>query len=96
MLLAEAGLPPGAEVDRESLAKLLSEGTVSRYEIQPDRIVFYTWSWKPGGLRFHFRFTPRYAVHAKAAPALLFDYYNPDERVSLPPQTFIVNASGKE
>jgi hypothetical protein len=29
-------------------------------------------------------------MRAKAAPATLSDYYNPDESVTLAPQTFIV------
>jgi len=67
------GLPPGADVDRATLAKLLATWSISRYELQPDRIVFYLWSWKAEGSRFSFRFTPRYAIRAKAAPAMLFD-----------------------
>jgi uncharacterized protein YfaS (alpha-2-macroglobulin family) len=90
MLLAEVGLPPGADVDRASLAKLLDTWVITRYELEPDRIVFYLWSWKAEGSRFNFRFTPRYAVHAKAAPATLFDYYNPDLKAVIAPQTFQV------
>ena len=95
MLLAEVGLPPGADVDRASLAKLLNNWTISRYELQPDRIVFYLWSWRAEGSHFSFRFTPRYAIHAKAAPATLFDYYNPDLKVVLKPQVFQVEDSFK-
>ena len=90
MMLAEVGLPPGAEVDRSSLARLLDAGTISRYELQPDRIVFYLWSPHAEGSHFTFRFTPRYAIHAKAAPATLSDYYNPDLNVVLAPQVFSV------
>ena len=93
MLLAEVGLPPGADVDRASLAKLLDNWTISRYELQPDRIVFYIWSWRAEGTHFSFRFTPRYAIRAKAAPATLFDYYNPDLKSILAPQMFTVTDS---
>jgi uncharacterized protein YfaS (alpha-2-macroglobulin family) len=93
MLLAEVGLPPGADVDRASLAKLLDSWTISRYELEPDRVVFYLWSWKAEGSRFSFRFTPRYAIHAKTAPATLFDYYNPDLKAVLAPQRFQVTDS---
>jgi uncharacterized protein YfaS (alpha-2-macroglobulin family) len=93
MLLAEVGLPSGADVDRASLARLLDSWTVSRYELQTDRIVFYLRSWRPEGERFSFRFTPRYAIHAKAAPASLFDYYNPDLKAVLDPQAFQVKDS---
>jgi hypothetical protein len=90
MLLAEVGLPPGADVDRASLAKLLDNWTISRYELEPDRIVIYLWSGTAAGEKFSFRFTPRFAIRAKAAPAKLFDYYNPDLNAVLAPQTFSV------
>ena len=92
MLLAEVGLPPGADVDRGSLARLLDNWTISRYELQPDRIVFYLWSSLAEGSHFNFRFTPRYAIHAKAAPATLSDYYNPDLKAVLQPKTFSVTS----
>jgi hypothetical protein len=71
--VAEEGLPPGADVDRASMAKLLDTWTVSRYELQPDRIVFYIWSWRAEGTHFGFRFTPRSAIHAKAAPSNIIE-----------------------
>jgi uncharacterized protein YfaS (alpha-2-macroglobulin family) len=93
MMLAEVGLPPGADVDRASLGKLLDNWTISRYELQPDRIVFYLWSSAAEGEKFNFRFTPRYAIRAKAAPAQLTDYYNPDLSAVLAPQSFAVSAA---
>jgi hypothetical protein len=90
MLLAEIGLPPGAEVDRALLATLIDSGTISRYELQPDRIIFYLWSGRADGIRFIFRFTPRYSIRAKSAPSTLWDYYNPDLRAVLPPQNYNV------
>lgn len=90
MMLAEVGLPPGAEVERASLARLLDAGTIERYELQPDRIVFYLWPGNAAGTRFSFGMTPRYAVRAKASAATLSDYYNPELRVVLPPQVFAV------
>jgi hypothetical protein len=93
MMLAEVGLPPGADVDRASLGKLLDTWTISRYELQPDRIVFYLWSSSADGDRFSFRFTPRYSIRAKAAPARLVDYYNPVLTAVLAPQTFSVDST---
>ena len=95
MLLAEVGLPPGADIDRASLGRLLDSWTISRYELQPDRIVFYLWSSDAEGGKFSFRFTPRYSIRAKAAPAKLVDYYNPDLSAVLAPQTFTVSAAPK-
>ena len=92
MMLAEVGLPPGADVDRASLGKLLDNWTISRYELQPDRIVFYLWSSAAVGDKFSFRFTPRYSIRAKAAPAKLVDYYNPDLNAVIAPQYFVVSS----
>jgi hypothetical protein len=50
----------------------------------------YIWSSLAEGSHFNFRFTPRYAIHAKAAPSTLSDYYNPDLKAVLPPETFSV------
>jgi hypothetical protein len=91
MLLAEVGLPPGADVDRASLGKLLDNCTISRYELSPDRIVFYLWSGAAEGEKFSFLFTPRFAIRAKAASAKLVDYYNPDLNAVLAPQSFVVS-----
>jgi uncharacterized protein YfaS (alpha-2-macroglobulin family) len=93
MMLAEVGLPPGAGVDRASLGKLLDNWTIERYELQPDRIVFYLWSPVAEGEKFTFSFTPRYAIRAKAAPAKLTDYYNPELSATLAPQTFVVSSA---
>jgi hypothetical protein len=47
------------------------------------------------GAHFTFRFTPRFAIQAKAAPSILLDYYNPDERVVLAPQSFAVSSGSR-
>ncbi len=39
-----------------------------------------------------FRFTPRYSIRAKAAPAKLVDYYNPDLNAVIAPQLFVVSS----
>ena len=41
MMLAEIGLPPGAEVDRESMERAREAQGVDGYEVQPDRVGFY-------------------------------------------------------
>jgi hypothetical protein len=91
MMIAEIGLPPGADVDRQSLdaAVEASGGTLNHYDILPDRIVAYLWP-QAGGTTFHFRFRPRFAMNAKSAPSLLYDYYNPDARVAVTPTIFRV------
>jgi hypothetical protein len=91
MMLAEIGLPPGADVDRASLERAMSEGgwSVSRYDIHPDRVVLYLWP-PAGGVKLAFKFRPRYGLDALTAPSQLYDYYNPDARVVLAPARFVV------
>jgi hypothetical protein len=91
MLLAEIGLPPGAEVDRASLDQAMSASgwEMNRYDVLPDRLVVYLWP-RAGGTRFQFKFRPRFGLIAKSAPSLLYDYYNPEARAVLAPAEFVV------
>jgi hypothetical protein len=84
MVIAEVGLPPGAEVDR---AGLLQPG-VDSAEVEPDRVVFYLWPSQ--ATRFHFTFRPRFGMQARTAPSVLWDYYNPEARTVVPPVTMTV------
>ncbi|HEX6284729.1 MAG TPA: hypothetical protein VFZ71_07630, partial [Pyrinomonadaceae bacterium] len=88
MLLAEVGLPPGAEVDRNSLEAALKT-SISQYEVLPDRVVLYVWP-RSGAVIFDFKLRPRFGMAAKTAASVLYDYYNPDSRVVLPPVKFRV------
>ena len=89
MMIAEVGLPPGAEVDRESLEKARGTG-VDGYEVQPGRLVFYLWP-SAGGSAFEFAFRPRFAINALSAPSLLYDYYNPEANAAVVPVRFSVH-----
>jgi hypothetical protein len=95
MMLAEIGLPPGAEVDRASLeAATRARYAVQHYEVQPDRVVFYLWP-RAGGVTFSFKFRPRFAMDALAAPSSLYDYYNPEAIAVVRPERFIVTVPQK-
>lgn len=43
MLIANVGLPPGAEVDRGSLAALVEKRAIDSFEIAPDHVGIYLW-----------------------------------------------------
>ena len=95
MMLGEVGLPPGADVDRESLEGAVQGNyAVYRYDVLPDRVILYLWP-EAGGSSFSFRFRPRFAMHAETAPSLLYDYYNPEASVTIEPAHFEVSP-GKE
>jgi len=85
MMIAEVGLPPGAEVDRGTL----DDSKVDSYEVAPDHVTFYVWP-DANDTKFSFIFRPRYAIRAMSARSVLYDYYNPDARTVLPPLTLIV------
>jgi hypothetical protein len=91
MMIAEVGLPPGAEVDRGVLEDLINDGKngVNSYEVEPDHVTFYVWP-RAADVKFRFLFRPRYAMKARAAQSVLYDYYNPDERAVLAPARFAV------
>jgi hypothetical protein len=91
MILAEIGVPPGADVDRSSLETAMkgSGWSISQYDVLPDRVVLYLWA-QPGGVRFDFQFRPRFGLNAQTAPSVIYDYYNPESRATLPPARFRV------
>ncbi|MBC7796279.1 MAG: carboxypeptidase regulatory-like domain-containing protein, partial [Pyrinomonadaceae bacterium] len=90
MILAEIGLPPGAEVGRESLKIALENNyNISSYEVLPDKIIVYMWA-TAGGTKFDFKFKPRYNIEANSAPSTAYDYYNPESQAVIAPTKFIV------
>jgi uncharacterized protein YfaS (alpha-2-macroglobulin family) len=89
MMLAEIGLPPGADVDRQSLQNAVSKDAISQYDVLPDRVVVYAWP-TAGGTKFTFSFKPRFAMNAAAAPSVLYDYYNPEAQATVAPSRFRV------
>ncbi len=90
MLMAELGTPPGADIDRESLDKAVRDSySISRYEVLPDRVVFYMYA-SAGGTNFTFKFRPRYAINAQTPASVAYDYYNPLARAETKPLRFVV------
>ena len=89
MLLAEIGLPPGADVDRASLDRAVKEAGVDQYDVLPDRLVVYLWP-EAGGTRFQFKLRMRFGLAAHTGPSVVYDYYNPEARAVVAPTKFIV------
>jgi hypothetical protein len=91
MMLAEIGLPPGADVDRKSLdtAMTASGWEMNQYDVLPDRVVMYLWP-HAGGTKFSFTFRPRFGLKALTPPSTLYDYYNPEANAIVEPAEFRV------
>jgi hypothetical protein len=90
MMLGEIGLPPGADVDRASLdrAMAIPGAALTRYDILPDRVIVYLWP-HAADSTFEFTFRLRYGIEARTPASQLYDYYNPDARVIVPPTRFV-------
>ena len=86
MMLAEIGLPPGADVDRSSLESALEDSTlgIDRYEVLPDRVILYLWP-TAGGASLDFYVRARMPMVAKTAVSVLYDYYNPEALTEIAP-----------
>ncbi|HXM11925.1 MAG TPA: MG2 domain-containing protein [Terriglobales bacterium] len=84
MMVAEIGLPPGSEVDRQSL-----QDSGQQYEVRPDRVVFYVWP-SAAGTKLSFSFKTRYRMNANTSPSILYDYYNPEANATVAPVRFAV------
>jgi hypothetical protein len=91
MMLAEVGLPPGAEVDRSSLERAMKDSAweINQYDVLPDRLILYLWP-HAGGTTFSFSFRPRFGLSAETTPSVLYDYYNPDASSIVMPTKFVV------
>ncbi|HEY4839364.1 MAG TPA: hypothetical protein VIH72_12195, partial [Candidatus Acidoferrales bacterium] len=91
MMLAEIGLPPGAEVDRESLDRAMQDSgwEINQYDVLPDRLIVYLWP-HAGGTKFAFTFKERYGLMAQTPASVLYDYYNPEARATVVPTLFKV------
>jgi hypothetical protein len=91
MMIAEIGLPPGAEADRSSLESVLEDDSlgVDRYDVLPDRILFYLWP-KAGGASFDFVMRARIPMVAKSSASVLYDYYNPEARSEVAPVQWLI------
>jgi hypothetical protein len=91
MMLAEIGLPPGADVDRSTLEQAVNNSgwDIESYDVLPDRVVLYLWP-RAGGTKFSFTFKPRFGIKALSAPSILYDYYNPEAHTVVEPALFSV------
>jgi len=86
--MAEIGMPPGAVVDRPGLQVELSD---SRFEILQDRVILYFWP-RPEEQIIDISFRAEIPGEFRNAPSSLSDYYNPLNRIDLPPSQFNVIA----
>ena len=86
MMLAEVGIPPGAEVDRLMLENEMGNHA---FDVQPDRIILYLWP-RAAGNTVKFCFRTNLQGNMMAPSSVLYDYYNPEARVDIKPVRFSI------
>jgi hypothetical protein len=82
MVMVEVPLPPGFTLETEELTKLVEAGTAAKFQQAPGKSLLYLRSLNPGQtLQFKYRLRATMPGTVTAAPAVAYEYYDPD-RVS--------------
>jgi hypothetical protein len=92
MAIVDLPVPPGFEVETESLERLRARGAISRYETAGRQVILYIENVEdPRTLEVVYRATQ--PVEASTGGAEAYDYYNPGDRASDDPRTVTVNGT---
>lgn len=92
MPLVSVALPPGFALDPDELARLVKRfANVDRASRRGSRAVLYLSRLGPGkALDFTLRLHSRFPLRVQARPALVYEYYRPENRASSRPLTLQV------
>ena len=85
MLVAEIGIPPGVQVDRSQLRA--ARGWAWQWSIDEARVLAYVYPDR-GRATLEIGFRPLMPFDGKSTSHRLWDYYDPDAKVVLPPGEF--------
>jgi uncharacterized protein YfaS (alpha-2-macroglobulin family) len=81
MLIVDLGIPPGFDVLREDLDKLVAQEKIDSYDIAGRQIILYVGRiTKEEPLEFSYRLRARNPIRAKTPSSQTYDYYNPEVR----------------
>ena len=85
-VVAEIGLPPGCDVARDTLDKLVQEGKIDRYEIGTRSVALYIPSMRRGdAVDGALAMRPSFPMKARTFRSEVFEYYAPENRTVIPP-----------
>ena len=88
-IMAEVSIPPGCTVDSSVLDDLVRRKVIDRVGQDGRTLIFYL----PGkGASFSYGLKPRYPMTVLVPRSVAYEYYTPDRRVVVPPQTLEVKA----
>jgi alpha-2-macroglobulin-like protein len=79
MVLVELPIPAGFSMDADSFAKLIKEGRIAKYEIQPTAVLVYLRELPAGGsLQWAYGLRAEMPAQVAVPAARAYEYYNPD------------------
>ena len=86
MVMVDLGIPPGFEVQQNTLWDLVETGKVQRFETTGRQIILYLETMKSGeSLELSYKMQAKFVIKAKAPKSTVYQYYNPDKRAESQP-----------
>ena len=81
MVVVDVSVPTGFAAVDDSLAKLLEQHKIKRYDVAGRKVIVYIEDMNPGDtVDFSFQAVALYPVKAKSAASSAYSYYTPDWR----------------
>jgi uncharacterized protein YfaS (alpha-2-macroglobulin family) len=93
MVMVDLPIPGGFAIERDELEELKGSGQIAKYEITARQAIIYLRELSPRAkLRLGYRLKATMPVTVTAAPATVYEYYNPQQRDRT--QTVQITAEG--
>ena len=90
-VIVDVGLPPGFTPITDDLDKLVTSGSIDRYELTGHQVLLYVTNMAGGKVyTFEYRLQARYPLTVQAPASRVYDYYAPDQGASVAPQRITV------
>ena len=98
MTLVDLGIPPGFEVEADSLMKLVKDGVIQRFAHNGRQVTLYfdRIPGKGGPVEFSYTLRAKFPVKAKAPASVAYQYYEPEIRDETLPVLITVEAAGPD
>lgn len=91
MTIVDLGVPPGFQVERSDLEKLVTEGPISRYEVADRQIILYFEEIQGNAtLTFSYGLRAKFPLKAQTPPSKVYAYYNTEMEATSAPVTLEV------
>ncbi|MFB3787446.1 MAG: MG2 domain-containing protein [bacterium] len=86
MVMIDVGIPPGFRVERPTLDEYVDQKTIARYTLTARQLLIYLESMEGGAaLDLEVPMKATLPMTAKAPEAVIYEYYNPEQKQAAPP-----------